>query len=172
MVIAKIMISFRKANSNDIDLIRQLTFKIWPQTYAAILTATQIEYMLDMMYSEASLKEQIEEKKHSFIIICHNEEPIGFASYSIKEPFGNFEYRLHKIYILPHIQGTGAGKKTIDFIINDITPSGAKFLELNVNRHNKAKTFYEKLGFHVIKEEDNAIGDGFFMNDYVMRKTL
>ena len=166
------MIHFRKATSNDIDLIRQMTFRIWPQTYSAILTAAQLEYMLDMMYSEASLKEQIEQKKHSFIIVYHNEEPVGFASYSTKASFTKDEYRLHKIYILPGMQGAGAGKKTIEFIINDITPAGAKFLELNVNRHNTAKTFYEKLGFHVIKEEDNAIGEGFFMNDYVMRKTL
>lgn len=166
------MITFRKADKNDIALIRELTFKIWPQTYSLILTPVQIEYMLNMMYSNTSLKEQIEEKQHTFIVVYYKNEAVGFASYSPKEALTNKVYRLHKIYISPAIQGAGLGKKTIEYIINDILPLGVKFLELNVNRHNKARTFYEKLGFLVVKEEDNAIGEGFFMNDYVMEKAL
>ena len=47
---------------HDIQLIRELTFKVWPQTYAAIISQEQIDYMLDMMYSEASLKKQMKKK--------------------------------------------------------------------------------------------------------------
>ena len=32
--------------------------------------------------------------------------------------------------------------------------------------------FYEKLGFQIIKEEDVDIGNGYFMNDYIMEKLL
>ena len=45
---------------------------------------------------------------------------------------------------------------------------GIHTLDLNVNRHNKAREFYEKLGFAVIQEEDVPIGP-YWMNDYVMR---
>jgi ribosomal protein S18 acetylase RimI-like enzyme len=48
----------------------------------------------------------------------------------------------------------------------------AKALQLQVNRFNKAKEFYEKLGFTVIKTADFDIGNGYFMNDYVMEKKL
>jgi len=41
-----------------------------------------------------------------------------------------------------------------------------------VNRNNVAKDFYEKFGFIVIKEEDLDIGNGYFMNDYVMQKNI
>jgi ribosomal protein S18 acetylase RimI-like enzyme len=41
-------------------------------------------------------------------------------------------------------------------------------LDLNVNRNNQAKHFYEKIGFNVIREEDIPIGP-YWMNDYVMR---
>lgn len=48
-----------------------------------------------------------------------------------------------------------------------------EFLQLQVNRYNvNAKAFYEKLGFAVIQEADFDIGNGFFMNDYVMEKKL
>ena len=33
-------------------------------------------------------------------------------------------------------------------------------------------TFYEKLGFETVGEEDLEIGNGYFMNDYIMEKKL
>lgn len=51
-------------------------------------------------------------------------------------------------------------------------PLGAKALQLQVNRRNNAKYFYEKNGFSVIKEFDFDIGNGYVMDDYVMEKQL
>ena len=64
------------------------------------------------------------------------------------------------------------GKFVLNHIQNDILTKGAKTLQLNVNRNNIAKTFYEKLGFKVIRTEDIDIGNGYFMNDYIMEKQL
>jgi ribosomal protein S18 acetylase RimI-like enzyme len=122
--------------------------------------------MMEQMYSEDSLLQQMD-KGHQFIIINENEKPVGFASYG--ETVSGI-FKLHKIYILPSRQGKGAGRFAIEQIIADILPQGAKTLRLNVNRHNKAKNFYEKLGFEVAATEDIDIGNGFFMNDYVMEK--
>ena len=97
--------------------------------------------------------------------------PVGFASYSLKINTKDI-FRLHKIYILQSQQGKGVGKFLLDKIIADITPSGAKFIELNVNRNNTALHFYKKLGFKIIAEEDIDIDNGYFMNDYVMRKIV
>ena len=41
-------------------------------------------------------------------------------------------------------------------------------LFLNVNKYNKAKIFYEKLGFVISKEEVIDIGNDYVMDDYVM----
>ena len=60
----------------------------------------------------------------------------------------------------------------IDFIIGDILPSHATAVELNVNRDNPAISFYKKLGFGIKREEDIDIGEGFFMNDYVLSLQL
>lgn len=165
------MLQYRKADTNDIPLIQDLTLKIWPGTYSAILSREQIDYMLEMMYSTSSLERQIHELKHNFIIGYEKDEPVAFASYSPSEKERGV-YRLHKIYILSSMQGKGIGKEMIRYTINDILPSGAQILELNVNRHNNAKSFYEKLGFSIYRTEDKDIGNGYFMNDYVMRKQL
>jgi ribosomal protein S18 acetylase RimI-like enzyme len=159
----------RKATPDDIPLIRELNFRIWPQTYAAILSQEQINYMLDLMYSEASLTRQMTEEACNFIIVYENGNPVGFASFSETE---TGIWKLHKIYILPNQQGKGTGRFTLDYIINTIKAQGAKVLQLQVNRYNKAKDFYEKLGFSVIKIADFYIGNGYFMNDYVMEKKI
>jgi GNAT superfamily N-acetyltransferase len=148
--------------------IRKLTYQVWPQTYASILSPQQIDYMLELMYSEASLQEQMKEGCEFNLVYAGN-EPVGFSSVQETEP-GIF--KLHKIYILPSQQGKGTGKFLLDHIISNIRDKGAKALQLQVNRFNKAREFYEKLGFSVLYEADFDIGNGYFMNDYVMEKKL
>jgi ribosomal protein S18 acetylase RimI-like enzyme len=74
--------------------------------------------------------------------------------------------------VLSSQQGKGTGKFMIEEIMKMISEKNASALRLNVNRYNKAKSFYEKLGFEVIGSEDINIGGGFYMNDYVMEKRL
>ncbi|MCZ2459249.1 MAG: GNAT family N-acetyltransferase [Chitinophagales bacterium] len=162
------MLKIREATVNDIALIRELTSRVWPQTYAAILSDKQIDYMLDMMYSEPSLKKQMEEGAQ-FIIAYYDQEPVGFASY---QQTGPEVFKLHKIYVLLSQQGKGVGKFIINYITDKIKAQNAKALQLQVNRFNKAKDFYEKLGFVILYEADFDIGNGFFMNDYVMEKKI
>ena len=163
-------IAIRFAEVDDINIIGFLAQQIWPYAYKDILSEDQLNYMMNLFYSPGSLQEQMIDKKHSFLIVEENEEPIGFASYSVTDQPG--VYKIHKIYILTNQQGKGLGRLIINFIVGDIIESGALALQLNVNRHNKAKFFYEKLGFKVIREEDIDIGNNYFMNDYVMEKKL
>ena len=95
--------------------------------------------------------------------------PVGFASYSTIAPGVS---KLHKIYVHQNTQGQGIGKQLIDHIISDLRSRSIHTLRLNVNRYNKARSFYEKLGFIVVKEEDIDIGSGYFMIDFVMEKKL
>jgi diamine N-acetyltransferase len=160
--------SIRTATPEDIPLIRELTFKVWPQTYASLLSKEQIDYMLQMMYSVSSLEKQMKDGCN-FIIVYDDETPVGFASF---QDMGNTIYKLHKIYILASQQGKGTGRLIIDYICDEIKPKGAKSLQLQVNRHNKAKDFYNKLGFTVIDNLKLDIGNGYFMDDYIMEKKL
>jgi GNAT superfamily N-acetyltransferase len=157
-----------QASIADVALIRELCFQVWPQTYSGILSNEQIEYMLEMMYSESSLKKQMADGA-KFIFVYHNDEPVGFASYQqIKSAI----FKLHKIYVLPSQQGKGTGKFVIEHIISEIKKENATALQLQVNRGNKARYFYEKLGFSVIEEINLDIGNSYVMDDYIMEKKL
>jgi diamine N-acetyltransferase len=158
--------TIRKAYPADIPLIRDMAYKIWPQTYGSILSKEQLDYMLNLLYSEKVLQEQIE-GNIEFIIAYDGVHPVGFASFGLIEPS---IYKLHKIYVLTSQQGKGTGRFIIGQLIKAMKVKGATALQLNVNRQNNAKSFYEKLGFVVMREEDVDIGNGYYMNDYVMEK--
>lgn len=164
------MIKIKPAEINDLPVIRKLAYEIWPSAYGKILGKAQLDYMLDKIYSASALTHQMNVLKHHFILVSENKMPIGFAAFSAH--INPFIYHLNKIYVLPDQQGKNIGKQILDYIISEIKKSGATSLQLNVNRHNKAFHFYEKQGFRIIREEDIDIGEGYFMNDYVLELKL
>lgn len=153
------------ATKEQLPIVQELAYKIWPSTYGHILSKDQFDYMMELMYSIDSLERQLITKP--FLLVEDEGEFIGFVSYEI-----NWEHtsktKIHKLYVLPTIQGKGIGK----FLINHIKELALKAqnsaLLLTVNRFNKAKEFYLKQGFHIVLEKQFQIGNGFIMDDYVM----
>ena len=159
-------------NSMDFESVREMAFNTWPHAYGEIITKAQMDYMLEKMYSITSLQHQHEDLQHCFVIaIDETKKHLGFASFSSHSTAVN-HYRLHKLYVLPSLQQKGTGKILMDVIFNEIKKNGKGSIELNVNRNNNALQFYHKLGFEITREEDIDIGNGFFMNDYVMERIV
>jgi GNAT superfamily N-acetyltransferase len=164
------MHSIRQATIDDAALIIDLAERTWWPTYSPILEKEQIAFMLDEIYSFEKISSQLKNGAQSYLILEEEGEPVAFASYSPREEDPEI-YKLHKLYCLPETQGKGYGKILIDEVAQKILDAGKHTLDLNVNRYNKAKNFYEKMGFSVAYEEDIPIGS-YWMNDYVMRKEL
>ena len=81
----------------------------------------------------------------------------GYASY---QDLGEGVFKLHKIYVLPDQQGKGTGRFMIEHIIAQVKNNNGTRLQLQVNKGNKAKSFYEKLGFAVVRDFVLEIGNG------------
>ena len=158
----------KKVGIEAIPLIQSIAKSTWAVAYKEIISAQQMDFMLDLMYSTASLQNQLQQK-HQFIVAYTEHIPAAFAAYAIKDLGAESIFKLHKIYVLPDQQAKGIGKSLLQFILDDISAKGAKYLQLNVNRQNKAIEFYKKLGFAIVAEVDVPIGNGFFMNDFVMQ---
>ena len=165
-------ISIRPANLEDRSLIRSISEGTWPSTYGHIISQEQIDFMLDWMYSDTSLAEQFE-KGHQFFIANLNGKDIGFCSVSDesadKKEKNKKAYKLNKLYVLPAAHGTGTGKALLNKAIETAKDNNANSLFLQVNKHNNAYTFYLKNGFEKESEFKFDIGNGFYMDDYVMR---
>ena len=173
------MITIRQATVSDIPLLRRLADAAFPATYAAILTPAQIDYMMAWMYSEESLRRQFDEGQTFYIAREEapealseaaspaGEHPLGYLSV---ERQGPSLFHLQKLYVLPEAQGRGIGAMLFRRAVEHVRTHGALpcRLELNVNRHNRALGFYEQMGMQRLRAVDDPIGNGFFMNDYIM----
>ncbi|ETN94042.1 GNAT family N-acetyltransferase [Zhouia amylolytica] len=158
------------ANEAQLGIVRALALETWPATFKDILSPEQIDYMLDWMYSAASLKDQYK-GGIKFILAEENDDYFGFAAYEFNYK-NEAKTKIHKIYIHPKSQGKGVGRILINFIAEEAKKHRNNTLTLNVNRYNKATGFYEKLGFKTMYSEDIDIGNGYLMEDFVMDKGL
>lgn len=164
------MMRTRHAGSEDVPVIRAIAQATWPISYKEMISSAQIAYMLDLMYSEGSLHEQMTAKRHHFLLAYVNEEAIGFAGFEHGYRYGRS--RLHKLYVLPHSQGSGAGNLLLSHVEQAAIAAGDTRIELNVNRFNPTRHWYAKRGFVIERDEVIDIGQGFVMDDHVMVKVL
>lgn len=156
---------------DDRFLIHDLAARTWFDTYRSILTADQIDYMFDMMYAPENIVKQMTEQKHQFFIISSDDTPAGYLSI---EPKGDDRFNFQKIYSLPEMHGTGIGRFIIEqgvAYLKGIHP-GPFTVELYVNRYNPAVGFYKHMGLQVVDTRDHAIGNGYYMNDYIMEMRI
>ena len=165
------MITISEAAISDIKQIQNIVHITWPITYGEILSKEQLDYMLDLFYSDEALKLQYNKKEQLFYMIYESETNLGFIG--IEHNYnGKTVTKIHKIYLLPETQGKGIGKKVIDEIAELALENNSAALVLNVNRFNSALGFYKKIGFEVVDEVNIEIGHGYLMEDYVMEKIL
>ena len=143
------MFTIRKATVADCELIHKMAKEVFPATYKEILSPEQLDYMMDWMYAPSNVRKQMEEEGHVYSIAYKENEPCGY---------------------LPRFQGTHCGSflfKEAIKCIKEIHPEPC-LMELNVNRNNKALQFYEHMGMRKLREGDFPIGNGYYMNDYIM----
>lgn len=149
----------------DLQNVRDLAYQIWPAHYTPIIGEGQVRYMLEKLYGAEALRAQ-KEAGQIFYEIYQNTNLVGFTGITEKAPG---EWFLNKLYILPDFQGLGLGSLAMHELFDSIR--GADLIRLQVNRQNyKSVNFYFKLGFHIESVADFDIGDGYFMNDFIMIK--
>ena len=167
------MIIITEATKSGLLIVQAIARQTWPSTFGDILSPAQIEYMLDMMYSKDSLKRQVHEQNHVFLLARNEnfEKIFGFISYELNYKEQS-KTKIHKLYLLPESQGKGVGRLLIDHVAELARQQNNNRLSLNVNKHNKAIQFYERMGFTAVDTETIDIGNGYIMDDLVMEKPI
>lgn len=161
-------IILKEASITDIPTIRDIAQQVFPLTYKEILSTAQIDFMMEWMYSEDSLKGQIN-GNHTFFIAY--DKDINACGYVSVEKESAHSFHLQKLYLLPKHHGSGIAALLMNTAIEFARKEsrGNAILELNVNRQNyRAQKFYKKQGFSIARSVDIEIHQGFFMNDYIM----
>lgn len=120
--------------------------------------------MLEANYSESALFRQQAEGQQLFLIGEDEFEPTGFLGVYLRS---EGELFISKWYIRTELHGQGIGKKSFGLLRHEYPD--VPCMRLQVNRQNyKAINFYFSLGFRIERCADFDIGNGFFMNDFIM----
>ena len=166
------MVEFNPAGIDDLLKIQKIAYETWPNAFGQTIAKEQLNYMLDLIYNIKSLKKQMIEKGHNFILADEDNHSLGFTSYEFhynSQP----QLMIHKIYLLPEAQGLGIGTKFLNLLTDLALQNNNKRLLLKVYFKNyKAISFYEKYGFKNIGTETTDMGNNYSILDNVMVKDL
>ena len=158
-------IQIKKASEQDLDAIRDLAQRVWDVTYIEIVPKGQIEYMLSKRYAREILTEQL--RRGDEILLASRGDVLKGFAHAIAGDEG--ECQLDKLYVDLDSQRQGVGETLLRGVRNWAISVGLTKITLRVNRRNeKAVQAYHKYGFRILCEDLKEIGEGYFMDDFIM----
>jgi ribosomal protein S18 acetylase RimI-like enzyme len=163
---------FKTATKEDIPSVALLLQNVFRPTYGKILSEEQIVWMLENNFSQNALLNQYQQENFRFILLLVQQDLAGFAVIEFDCDGRAGVCKLHKLYLSLPFQGRSLGKALIEKAMDTARSKRQHSFLLNVNRSNKAKDFYKKLGFQIIEKVDIPLANGYFMNDYIMTVQL
>lgn len=165
--------TIKPAQKKDFKHIQRVADKVWPATFGPLMPEEILHYLMDLMYSTASLTRQIDEENINYLIIEEKGEIVGYSSYELNYQ-ASAKLMVHRIYFLPEMQGRGYGTKVLNHLYALGQEKKQQGLTLKVLHSNeKAYQYYLKYGFKKTGEDYNHIGNNYppFL-DYVLEKKI
>ncbi len=157
-------------NDAELKSVAELACGIWHECFAGIISAEQIDYMVDRFQSYEAMKRQISEQDYTYFSVYDDDELSGY--FAVK-PESDDRYFLSKLYLKKEKRGRGIASEMLRKVFSEAASHGKKRVYLTVNKRNEhAIAVYRKTGFVVIDEPVSDIGNGFVMDDYVMEYKL
>jgi GNAT superfamily N-acetyltransferase len=154
----------------DIAVVARLAQEIWSQHFTPIIGASQVDYMLGKFQSVEAIMSQVDSGWEYYLAVIDN-EAVGYAG--LVPDISNKRLMLSKIYVRQSARGQGVGKSILDYVERKCRSEGLATLWLTVNRFNDGPiSWYQKCGFVTVDEVKKDIGSGYFMDDYIMEKSI
>jgi len=164
-------LSFRIIGPEELPTVRILAYEIWQAAYPGIISTEQIHYMLERMYAEDEMRQEIVVRGVRYALIESAGGSLGYMAWEFVP--NDRSCFLHKLYVKTGLHGRGVGAASLQWLEEQAGHEGATFLRLRVNRQNhRAIRAYLRAGFSFGHDLCSDIGGGFVMDDHVMFKAL
>ena len=151
----------------DVQIISTLAETIWRHHYVNIISAAQIDYMLQQRYQPELIRQQLLNPDIWWRKLTLNDVIIGFSC--CMRTHNPVELKIDKLYIHPDHHRKGYGALLVADAIKILQENNLQSLILTVNKNNcRAISAYRHYGFAITGDSIVDIGNGFIMNDYLM----
>lgn len=155
--------------NGDAETIEKLADLIWHEHYKSILSASQIDYMLEKFQSAGAVREDIENRGYRYYIVRYADADAGY--FGIRQE--KKKLFLSKLYILKSFRGRRLASAAMSFCEKFCAEKGLSAVYLTVNKNNADSiAVYEKFGFIRVESIVTDIGNGYVMDDFKMEKRL
>ena len=149
---------------SQIERVAAMADEIWHEWFPAVISESQIDYMLEKFQSVGAITEQLGNEGYRYYIIMNSGEYVGYTAI---RPDSDGRLFLSKIYIKKEHRGKGFAKAVFSFLKEFCTENNLHGIWLTVNKHNTDSiNVYKKCGFKLIGEGVTDIGGGHVMDDF------
>lgn len=153
----------------DVMRTAKLADEIWHQHYAGLLSAEQIDYMVEKFQSVSALERQRREEGYHYLLLQWDGADAGFCGYNVKDG----ALFLSKLYIRQAYRRKGIARQVLQTLTLRAQQAQASKIWLTVNRYNEGSiAAYRAFGFQTVRTEVTEIGNGFVMDDLIMEKQI
>lgn len=152
----------------DIKQTAFIAAEIWHEHFTPIIGEQQVNYMLDKFQSEHAISEQIQQG-YTYFALMNDNQQIGYTGIKTQQDC----LFLSKLYIKKDFRGCGYSKVMLDQIEKEAKQNNKSIIRLTCNKNNaNSLAVYKKLGFQIVRQEKTDIGNGFYMDDFILEKQL
>ena len=158
----------QKVAQSDIPKLAEVASGIWHEYFTPIIGTQQVEYMVEKFQSVNGITNQLD-NGYEYYFAIYDDEIAGYFGVQPQED----TLFLSKLYLKEEFRGKGISSEMLAYIKNIANREKKTKITLTVNRHNNHTIeIYKHFGFEILKEQKADIGNGFYMDDYVMCLTV
>ena len=157
-------------NDSELREVAELAEKIWHECFPGIISAAQIDYMVEKFQSYGAMQAQINGQGYSYLAVREDGELCGYIG---MKPENGSRFFLSKLYLRADKRGRGIASAMLERVFSEAKRAGKTSVYLTVNKHNDhAVEVYRHKGFETVELVVTDIGSGFVMDDFVMERRL
>lgn len=174
----------------ELDVLVTCASDIWYEYWPALIGEAQTDYMVEKFQSKQAIMRDMQEHHYRYWLLFEGDRLVGYtggATELIDElPLDDAARRskvvdrahprrffISKIYLYAAERGKHFASRILEFYEALCREEGLTAQYLTVNRDNEMGVrAYLGRGFTIAEEQDNPIGNGFYMTDYIMVKEV
>ncbi|NOQ72767.1 MAG: GNAT family N-acetyltransferase [Crocinitomix sp.] len=158
----------RVTTSEEIKIISDLAYLLFPLDYGGYVRKKHIQYFLDKYQSETAIAEQLK-NGYDYFIIQDGEKVSGYIGFEVDGK----SLKLSKLYLNLDVRGQGIGEQVMHWLKSYAIEKQCNRLELLVLLENKnAIRFYERLGYKSVGVFEEYFTTGYSETNYRMAQDL
>lgn len=155
----------RETGTGDLELLQDLLQRVWHATYDATMGAERVREITRQWHSLDALAREVASPEDCSLVALEGEKLIGHA---LARDAGGGLVKLSRLYVDPAAQRGGIGRALFSVLLD--RHEDAMAFELEVEEANeKARAFYEKQGFSILRRESNC-GDQDGIPTLILRR--